>query len=171
VLATEGRFDFNVETKIFANHPEMTPSPEIFAQMIDDAVRKRHLESRVILQSFDFRTLRAMRKIDPQIRLSALFGQAKYDKLMGVTDPDKSFTHIAEVAGLGKGDFLSPDESLVTPEQVEAAHKAGLKVVPYTVNDEAGWRKMAEAHVDAIITDDPAGLLEWLRAQRPPLHP
>ena len=36
---------------------------------------------------------------------------------------------------------------------------------------EEGWKKMAEAHVDAVITDDPAGLLDWLRAQTPPLHP
>jgi glycerophosphoryl diester phosphodiesterase len=170
-LAPEGTFDFNVETKIFATNPENTPSPQVFAQMIDEAVRKHNLQSRVILQSFDFRTLHAMKKIDPAIRLSALFGQAKYDKLMGITDPDKSFTHIAEIAGLRKGDFLSPDESLVTPAQVAAAHKAGLKVVPYTSNDAAGWKKLADAHVDAIITDDPAGLLDWLRTQTPRLHP
>jgi glycerophosphoryl diester phosphodiesterase len=109
--------------------------------------------------------------IDPEIRLSALFGQAKYDKLMGITDPDKSFTHIAEAAGLRRGDYLSPDESLATPESVEEAHKAGYKVVPYTSNDAAGWKKLADAHVDAIITDDPAGLLDWLRVQQPPLHP
>jgi glycerophosphoryl diester phosphodiesterase len=74
-------------------------------------------------------------------------------------------------ASLRKDDFLSPDESLVTPEQVAAAHHAGLKVVPYTSNDAAGWKKLADAHVDAIITDDPAGLLPWLRSQQPPLHP
>jgi glycerophosphoryl diester phosphodiesterase len=28
-----------------------------------------------------------------------------------------------------------------------------------------------DARVDGIITDDPAGLLVWLRAQKPPLHP
>ena len=44
-------------------------------------------------------------------------------------------------------------------------------VAPYTVNTEEGWKKMADAHVDAIITDDPVGLLQWLRAQTPPLHP
>jgi glycerophosphoryl diester phosphodiesterase len=169
-LAPLGSFDFNVETKIFANHPEITPSPEVFVQMIDEAVRRHHLESRVILQSFDFRTLRAMKEIDPQIRLSALFGQAKYDKLMGISDEDKSFTHIGEAAGLRKGDFLSPDESLATPEEVQAAHQAGYKVVPYTSNDAAGWKRLADAKVDAIITDDPAGLLEWLRTQNPPLH-
>lgn len=170
-LAPRGNFDFNVETKIFINRPQITPSPEVFVQRIDEAVRRHHLQSRIILQSFDFRTLHAMRRIDPQIRLSALFGQSKYDKLMGITDPDKSFLHIAEVAGLSRGDFLSPDESLATPDQVAAAHKAGLKVVPYTSNTPEGWKKLAEAHVDAIITDDPAGLLDWLRAQQPPLHP
>jgi glycerophosphoryl diester phosphodiesterase len=112
-----------------------------------------------------------MKQLDPDIRLSALFGQAKYDSFMGITDPDKSFPHIAQVAGLRTGDFLSPDESLVTPEAVAAAHNLGLKVVPYTSNNAAGWKKLADAHVDAIITDDPAGPLQWLRAQQPPLHP
>jgi glycerophosphoryl diester phosphodiesterase len=45
-----------------------------------------------------------------------------------------------------------------------------LQVAPYTVNNEEGWKKMADAHVDAIITDDPVGLLAWLRSQTPPLH-
>lgn len=166
-LAPQGKFEFNVETKISPAKPEMTPSPEVFVQMIDEAVRKHHLQSRVILQSFDFRTLRAMKKIDPEIRLSALFGQAKYDGFMGITDKDKSFTHIAEVSG---ATILSPDESLVTSEEVAAAHKAGLQVVPYTSNTPEGWKKLSDAKVDGIITDDPAGLLQWLRSQKPAMH-
>src|SRR6185437_9481743 len=128
----------------------------------------RHLQSRVILQSFDFRTLHAMRRIDPEIRLSALFGQARYDGMMGITDPDKSFAHVAQVSG---ADILRPDFSLVTAEEVAVAHRLGLQVVPYTVNRPEDWKRMADAGVDAIITDDPAGLLAWLRAQSPPLHP
>lgn len=165
-LAPQGTFQFNVETKIFPNRPEITPSPEEFVAMIDKAVKKRHLESRVILQSFDFRTLKAMRALDPQIRLSALFGKAQYDGFMGITDPDKSFAHIAKVTG---AEILSPDASLVTPEEVKTAHDLGLQVAPYTVNTEAEWKRLADAHVDAIITDDPAALLAWLRAQK--LHP
>ncbi|AFL89944.1 glycerophosphoryl diester phosphodiesterase [Terriglobus roseus DSM 18391] len=167
-LAPQGTFDFNVETKISPLHPEYTPTPEEFVRMIDAAVRKHKLQSRVILQSFDFRTLVAMKKIDPEIRLSALFGMAKYDSLMGIKDSNKDFPHIAEVSGAG---ILSPDDSLVTPESVAAAHKAGLQVAPYTINTAEGWKRMADAHVDAIITDDPAGLLQWLRAQTPALHP
>ena len=167
-LAPQGNFQFNVETKIFPSHPEITPSPEVFVQMIDEAVRRHHLQSRVILQSFDFRTLHAMRRIDPEIRLSALFGQARYDALMGITDPDKSFAHIAKVSG---ADILSPDFSLVTPQEVAVAHGMGLQVAPYTVNHPEDWKRMADAGVDAIITDDPAALLAWLHAQTPPLHP
>ncbi len=167
-LAPQGTFQFNVETKIFPNHPDFTPSPEVFVKMIDDAVARRHLQSRVILQSFDFRTLHAMRALDPSIRLSALFGAPRYDGMMGITDPDKSFAHIAKITG---ADILSPDQSLVTPAEVQSAHALNVQVAPYTVNTPADWKRMADAQVDAIITDDPAGLLAWLRAQTPALHP
>jgi len=41
--------------------------------------------------------------------------------------------------------------------------------MPYTVDKPADWQKMAEANVDAVITDDPEALLAWLRARS--LHP
>lgn len=167
-LSSKGNFNFNVETKSFINHPEFTPSPEIFVAMINEAVQRHHLDGRVILQSFDFRTLKAMRALNPRIRLSALFGEPKYDPIMGITDQDKTFAHMVKVTG---ADILSPDISLITPQQVDEAHKLGVKVIPYTVNTEEGWKRMAEAHVDGIITDDPAGLVQWLRKQHPPLHP
>ena len=66
--------------------------------------------------------------------------------------------------------FWSPVRGLLTPEEVKTAHALGLQVAPYTANTEAEWKRLADAHVDAIITDDPAGLLAWLRAQTPVLH-
>ncbi len=167
-LAKGNKVEFNVETKSFPNHPELTPTPEQFVAMIDAAVKKHGLQSRVILQSFDFRTLKAMRALDPRIRLSALFGRDQYDAMMGIPDHDKSFAHIAKLTG---AEILSPDQSLVTPAEVKVAHDLGIKVAPYTVNTPEAWQKMADAKVNAIITDDPAGLLAWLRAQTPPLHP
>src|SRR5579875_843959 len=134
-LAPKGKFDFNVETKIFPNHPEFTPSPEEFVRMINDAVVRHGLESRVILQSFDFRTLHAMRALNPKIRLSALFQPARYDEISGFNVPDKSFASVAKQSG---ADILSPDQSLVTPAEVATAHELGLQVAPYTVNDDAG---------------------------------
>jgi glycerophosphoryl diester phosphodiesterase len=71
-LAPLGHFDFNIETKSFPDKPELTPDPDTFVRMVLAKIREHKVESRVILQSFDFRTLRAMHKLDPAIRLSAL---------------------------------------------------------------------------------------------------
>ncbi|MBC7928822.1 MAG: glycerophosphodiester phosphodiesterase [Bryobacteraceae bacterium] len=162
-LAKGNNIEFNVETKIFPNHPELTPSPEEFVRLILELVRKRQLESRVMLQSFDFRTLRAMKQQEPAIRRVALFGLPKYDSLMGITDPDKDFVSIATKSG---ANILSPTMELVTPDSVKAAHSAGLAVVPYTVNKPEDWQTMVDAGVDGIITDDPAGLITWLKLNR-----
>ncbi len=66
-------FQFNIETKSFPDHPELTPPPEEFAKLVLAEVRKHKLENRVLLQSFDFRTLHAMKKLAPEIRRVALW--------------------------------------------------------------------------------------------------
>lgn len=165
-LAPQGTFDFDVETKSFPSHPELTPTPEEFVSLIDDAVKRHQLQSRVILQSFDFRTLIAMKKIDPSIRLSALMGDGKDDELMGITDHDKDFVSIGRKTG---AQIISPDLHLVSPEKVAAAHAAGLQVVPWTANTPEAWQALVDAKVDAIITDDPESLVIWLRERK--LHP
>jgi len=166
--AANDRIQFNVETKSFPNHPELTPPPAEFVALIVAAIKKHNVDpSRIILQSFDWRTLAEMRKQWPAIRLSALVGRPQYDALMGHTDPTKDFAAIAKLTG---AEIISPDWEMVTPEQVASAHQAGAQVAPWTPNTPAQWQKMADAGVDAIISDDPVGLLAWLRAQKPPLH-
>ena len=152
-LASQGKFDYNIETKSFLDKPEYTPPPEEFASMVLEKIRQYKLEKRIILQSFDFRTLAAMKKLAPEIRLSAL------------TDADpREFAAIsADAAHAG---IVSPNSKLVTKAKVEAAHKAGLQVVPYTVNTPAEWDQMIEAKVDAIITDDPGSLIAYLTKKK-----
>ncbi len=147
-LATRGKFEFNIETKIFRDKPQYTPGPQEFAQMVLDQVRKHRLEDRVILQSFDFRTLLAMKALAPQIRLAAL-----------TEDDARVFPLIAKEAGAS---IISPHYSLVTPAKTKAAHAAGLQVVPWTANTPAEWERLTNAGVDAIISDDPAALIAWL---------
>ena len=148
-LAGRGSFEYNIETKIFPDKPEYTPSPEEFVRMVLEKIRKYKLEKRVILQSFDFRTLVAMKKIAPEIRLSALTSTDKRD-----------FPLIAAEAQAG---IISPEFHLVTPEKVASAHRAGLQVVPWTANTPADWDALIQAGVDAIITDNPAGLIAHLK--------
>ncbi|HVB82611.1 MAG TPA: glycerophosphodiester phosphodiesterase [Candidatus Binataceae bacterium] len=51
---------------------------------------------------------------------------------------------------------------LVTPQSLAAAHRSGIEVHVWTVNDAAEMRAMLELGVDAIITDYPARLLALL---------
>ncbi len=148
-LASKGTFKFNMETKIDPSKPNLTVTPDVFAETVLGVIRKHKLEKRVILQSFDFRTLHEMKRLAPEIELSALYSGAP-----------KSFVEIAKEAG---AKIVSPEYRLVTPEQVKAAHAAGLQVVPWTANEAADWDRLIATGVDAIITDDPAGLIAHLR--------
>lgn len=129
--------------------PEMTPPPEEFARMVLEVIRKHRLESRVILESFDFRTLIAMKKLEPRIQLSAL--------CMG---PDLDFVKIGKESGAG---IISPLFTFVSAEQVRAAHAAGLQVLPWVANDGAAWDRLIAAGVDSILTDYPADLIAYLK--------
>jgi glycerophosphoryl diester phosphodiesterase len=148
-LAPKGKFEFNIETKIFLDHPDYTPPPEVFAQLMLDVIRKHRLESRVMLQSFDFRTLHAMKKIAPEIRRVALY-----------EGKPKSFV---EIAREGDATIVSPLYTLVTPQLVREAHAAGLQVVPWTANKVQDWDALIDAKVDAIISDDPEALIAHLK--------
>jgi glycerophosphoryl diester phosphodiesterase len=152
-LAARGSFDYNIETKSFPDHPEYTPSPEQFVKLVLTKIREYKLEKRIILQSFDFRTLVAMRKLAPEIRLSALVE----------TDP-RDFAAIAKEAG--NAEIVSPEFHLVTAAKVAAAHAAGIQVVPWTADTPADWDRLIAAKVDAIITDDPAALIGYLKRSR-----
>ena len=151
-LALKGKFRFNIETKIFADHPEQSPPPDEFVRLVLAQIRKHRLEGRVILQSFDFRTLHEMKRQAPEILLAALYSGAARD-----------FVGIAREAG---ATIVSPEYHLVTTERVRAAHAARLQVVAWTANAPRDWDRLIAAGVDAIISDYPAALIEHLNRGR-----
>jgi glycerophosphoryl diester phosphodiesterase len=148
-LSTRGNFRFNIETKSYPDHPELTPPPDVFSKMMLEEIRKHKLESRVIVQSFDFRTLHAMKRLAPNNRLAALW--------------ETGVRPFVEIAREGEAGIISPYYPLVTPEQVKASHAAKLEVVPWTPNTPEDWQRLIDAGVDAIISDDPAALIAYLK--------
>jgi glycerophosphoryl diester phosphodiesterase len=141
--------EFNIETKIDPRRPEFTPSPEEFTRLLVDMIRKFKLEDRVIIQSFDFRTLLVARQLAPEIRRSALLGAG-----------EESFVETSRRAG--NAPIVSPNLRLITAEKVKEAQAAGLKVVAWTANTPAEWQAVIDAGVDSIITDNPQGLVIYL---------
>lgn len=152
-LARDAKVRFNIETKISQEKPDLAPAPSDFARLVFELVRKHALEDRVILQSFDFRTLAEMKKLSSRIQLSALFPTS-------VAEAGQDYVAVAQRAGAS---IVSPHFRTVTPDKVGKAHAAGLTVVPWTANTPAEWDPLIEAKVDAIITDDPAALIVHLK--------
>jgi glycerophosphoryl diester phosphodiesterase len=139
---------FNIETKIVPSRPRLSPSPARFAELVVDVVKKHGLASRVIVQSFDYRTLIAVKGLAPGIRTALLVS----DNL-----PD-----LAAAAEAVRAEIISPNHEWITKEEVGRLQERGIRVVPWTVNEERDWERMLEYGVDGIITDDPEGLVRFL---------
>jgi glycerophosphoryl diester phosphodiesterase len=153
-LAKGKGVDLNIETKIFPSRPELTPSPEEFARLVIEEVRRHGLEDKLILQSFDWRTLDAMKKLAPQVRLSALYPNG----LNATRD------YLGEALAAGYG-IVSPHFRVTSKETVAKAHAAGVQVAPWTANEPQVWDALIAAGADAIITDDPAALIAYLKSK------
>jgi glycerophosphoryl diester phosphodiesterase len=146
------KVEFNIETKIYLSEPQLTPSPAEFAKLVAETVIRNEMEKRTIVQSFDVRTLREIKKIEPKIRTAQLTREQLLD--------------IAPALKKAKTDIWSPNYQWITPDSVKDAHEAGIQVAPWTVNTPKEWDKVIADGADAIITDYPAELIAYLKTKK-----
>ncbi len=147
VLAIGGAFRFLIEVKSFAERPDLAAPPDEFAAMVLREIDARGVRRRSIVQSFDFEILHAMHRLAPEIPRGALFESAG------------DFVTIARDAN---AEIAVPEFHLVTEPAVQSARTHGLQVYTWTPNTQRDWSALRERGVDAVITDDPAGLVRYL---------
>ncbi len=155
---------FNIETKIDPNHPEESPAPERFVTLLLDLVRAEKFSDRVMVQSFDWRTLQLVQKLAPAIPTVYLTVQAGTaptvfpDKATAWTagfDPAEHGHSIPRTIRDAGGAIWSPYSGDVTPALIAESHALGLQVVVWTVNKPAEMARLIEIGVDGIISDHP----------------
>lgn len=134
---------FNIEIK---SRPEydgiLTPPPAEFAQILIDELKRLGILENTNIQSFDKRSLQAVRAIDTAIVTALLI-----ENMDGVE---------ANVEALGyTPEIYSPYYMVVTESVVKTIHDKGMKVIPWTVNDTTVMKRMIDIGVDGIITDYP----------------
>jgi glycerophosphoryl diester phosphodiesterase len=137
------------ETKMPPAGSAYAVSPDRFADLIHTALKRHKVEDRFILQSSDYRTLDAMRKKNPNIRICLLNARQFKPAYLDVARRHRA-THL----------MLRAED--VDSEQVRQLQSAGLQVFSGTANSVAEWKKYVELGVDAILTDDPRGLIDFL---------
>jgi glycerophosphoryl diester phosphodiesterase len=154
----------NIETKIDPNHADESPSPERFVALLLELLRAEKFESRVMVQSFDWRTLQLVQQRAPEIPtvyLTLQMGREPTvfpDKASAWTagfnpaEHDKSIPRTIKAVG---GAIWSPYWRDVTPELIADSHALGLKVVVWTVNQGDDMARLIDMGVDGIISDRP----------------
>lgn len=160
----DSKVRFNIETKIDPTAPADTVDPETFAKALVKEVRDAGLEGRVTIQSFDWRTLQVVHQIAPAIStayLTIIDPEESNVSMTGTSpwtagfDPAKHGGSLPAAIKAAGGTIWSPYHVNLTPELVKEAQALGLKVLPWTVNDEADMKRLIGWGVDGLITDDP----------------
>jgi glycerophosphoryl diester phosphodiesterase len=142
---------FNIEMKIVPRFVGEGSHPEQFAQLLLDTAKQHGMLDRITVESFDHRSLLAIKHLNPNIPVAALLGEDL---------PDWQ-----AVISAARADIISPNMDWVTAEAVQSAHAVGARVIPYSANHEEDWNYLMACGVDGIITDDPAALVNFLRAK------
>jgi glycerophosphoryl diester phosphodiesterase len=160
---------FNIETKIDPNHPDESPDPQRFVTLLLDLVTSEKFADRIMVQSFDWRTLQLVQKLAPTIPtvyLTLQRGKAPTVSLAKATewtagfDPARFGGSLPRTIKEAGGAIWSPYFGDVTPELVKESHGLGLKVVAWTVNKKDDIARLIEMGVDGVISDRPDLLRE-----------
>jgi glycerophosphoryl diester phosphodiesterase len=136
---------FNIETKCLPTGDNIYhPKPEEFVELLMAVIKEKGIEDRVIIQSFDFRTLQYLHIKYPLIKTAALV-EATDKRNIETLIKDLGFTPT----------IYSPAYQLVNTTVISNCHAKGIKIVPWTVNDKAKIDELKKMGVDGIITDYP----------------
>jgi glycerophosphoryl diester phosphodiesterase len=166
----------NIETKVEAGAPNETAPREQFVQVTVREIRRARMLRQVTIQSFDWGALMRMREVEPRLPLVALTnfdflqtGQPGRSPWLGGIDIDDfggnplraietfSASAFSPVHGFPQnGKITDPAyRPYVTEAMVDEAHARGIKVIPWTVDDEPTMNKLIDDGVDGLITDYP----------------
>lgn len=146
-----------------------TPLDEHVTKVLD-LVAKYGMQDRVTLQSFDWRVLQEVRRQNKAITIGTLTcerpdlgktevyreeGMPGASPWMGGLDIDDFAGDYVKASKAVYADYVAPIYSEVTPEFVAEAHRLGIKLIPWTVDNPADMERLIDMGVDGLISDRP----------------
>lgn len=149
VLAlVNGRTRVNIEIKAHAydhSHP-----PDAIEKQVVTLVKQKNLQDSVLISSFEIDILAQIASMQDPPAIALISKKPASSRIVEVCTHLKVFS-------------WHPDHLIVTPDQVDRMHAAGLKVFPYNVGTCADYMRMIDMKVDGVITDDPVSAYQWSR--------
>lgn len=126
------------------------------AQAVCDVICSSELLPRIVVKSFKLAAIPHLKKFCPEVRTAALFAP----KIKNILRKDKHLLDLAEKAG---ADEISLHYTLATRKLMKKAAKSNLRVIIWTADHPRWIRRALKLGLAAIITNDPARLLERRR--------
>jgi glycerophosphoryl diester phosphodiesterase len=130
----------NIEIKNIPGEPDFDPTSAYADTVLDTIAASGVPASQLIIQSFWPPNLDEAQRRLPRVATAFLTSGTGIASI--IYSAERGYT------------WWSPAWP-VTEADVDQAHAAGLKVVPWTIDTSDGIRAAADAGVDAIITNDP----------------
>ena len=147
VVQESGRpaINYNIETKSRPRWDgKLHPDPARFTELLCSVLQDHNVLERSTIQSFDLRTLREARRMEPQWCTSLLVGKV-LARFLGLNLRRLGFVP----------DVYSPHHGALTRRLVKRVHRHGMALIPWTINTEDHILAAVGLGVDGIITDYP----------------
>jgi glycerophosphoryl diester phosphodiesterase len=133
-----GNLQVNIELKVL----------EVEKQVLD-IVERYEMFQDVIISSFSHDTLSTIRSMSERAPIAILVDKPKEDLVSYAVD--------------FRANAINPQYQFVTSEFVQDIHNAGLKIYPWTVNDQKTMKDLFTLGIDGLITDFPDRAVDILR--------
>ena len=136
-------FYYNIDIKSMSGGDNVFhPVPQTFVETVLGVIMLNGVEKNTMIQSFDNRVLIYMHEYFPEVKLSLAVDEGESVEEKWV---DLGFTP----------DVISPHYSLLYLDLVKEIHQAGVRVIPWPVNDLHEAERLRQLGVDGFITDYP----------------
>ena len=146
----------NIEVKIDPRNPDWSPPPSKFATLLLKEVDEIGWLNKTWVQSFDWHVLQAVQDQAPMVPTGYLTSEQPDFNTVAVNDLNTS----PWLAGFDpvnfNGDrYWGPNYLDLTKPRVQHAHRAGLEVHTWTVNDPTDIARLSRWGVNGVTSDYP----------------
>lgn len=175
-----GTIGYALEMKRAPAEPALQFDAATAAKSLADLLTQLGIAGRTTVQSFDWAFLAAFQQLLPNVPTVYLTSeQPGFDTVqrsgaspwLAGRRPDQAEGSLPRLVQAAGGRIWAPDYRDLRPVDLEEAHKLGLKVVVWTVDDPAVMASLAELGVDGIVTDYPDRLRDVLSKRQATLPP
>ena len=112
-----------------------------------DIVKQYEMEDKVVISSFNYKSLKRISKLNSKVKTAYLVGPLTFKR--------RNLKKILKICKDCKCTYIHPSCDVVNKEFVAEAHKKGLLVQVYTVNSVTIMKKLIKLKVDGVFTNYP----------------